>query len=112
MFDLFSKSAQVLMFSMDPENAHSLSIKALKHKLVPAPKIVRDTRLVSRLAGLTFMNPLGMAAGYDKNAEVPEQLLALGFGHVEVGTVTPHPQPGNPRPRICLLYTSPSPRDA
>src|SRR5690606_37500100 len=63
----------------------------------------RDERLRVRLCGLDFPNPLGMAAGYDKNAEVPDALLGLGFGFAEVGTVTPLAQPGNPRPRIFRL---------
>ena len=62
-----------------------------------------DARLAVRVAGLDFPNPLGMAAGYDKNAEVPDALLGLGFGFAEVGTVTPLPQPGNPKPRIFRL---------
>jgi dihydroorotate dehydrogenase len=91
------------LFLLDPETAHSLSVKALKTGLVPACKVKADPRLVTTVAGLTFQNPLGMAAGYDKNAEVPEALLALGFGFAEIGTVTPKAQPGNPKPRIFRL---------
>jgi len=92
-----------LLFALDPESAHGLSISALRCGLpvaFPAPK---DARLKLRVAGLDFPNPLGMAAGYDKNAEVPDRLLALGFGFAEVGTVTPLPQSGNPKPRIFRL---------
>ena len=91
------------LFALDPETAHRLSIAALKSGLVPHSAPAPDPRLRISAAGLDFANPLGMAAGYDKNAEVPAALLALGFGFVEVGTVTPRPQPGNPRPRIFRL---------
>ncbi len=92
-----------LLFSLDPETAHGLSIAALRCGLPVGPKSPRDERLRVRLCGLDFPNPLGMAAGYDKNAEVPDALLGLGFGFAEVGTVTPLAQPGNPRPRIFRL---------
>lgn len=92
-----------LLFCLDPETAHRLSILALKSGLVPAPPPPRDPRLAVKAAGLDFPNPLGMAAGYDKNAEVPDALLRLGFGFAEAGTVTPQPQPGNPRPRLFRL---------
>ena len=90
------------LFLLDPEQAHGLSITALKSGLVPGCS-VSDKRLAVRVAGLDFPNPLGMAAGYDKNAEVPGPLLKLGFGFAEIGTVTPKAQPGNPRPRIFRL---------
>ncbi|RLQ87188.1 quinone-dependent dihydroorotate dehydrogenase [Notoacmeibacter ruber] len=94
------------LMSIEAEKAHGLSITALKagagRMLGPgAPH--QSPRLKATVAGLTFPNPLGMAAGYDKNAEVPDPLLALGFGFVEVGTVTPRPQSGNPQPRIFRL---------
>jgi dihydroorotate dehydrogenase len=91
------------LFLFDPETAHGLSIAALKAGLVPACPARPDPRLAQTVAGLTFPNPLGMAAGYDKNAEVPEALIRLGFGFSEVGTVTPRPQQGNPKPRIFRL---------
>ncbi|MDL2404933.1 quinone-dependent dihydroorotate dehydrogenase [Rhizobium calliandrae] len=91
------------LFMFDPETAHGMSIAALKSGLVPACRINADPRLRQTVAGLEFANPLGMAAGYDKNAEVPEALLKLGFGFTEIGTVTPKPQSGNPRPRIFRL---------
>jgi dihydroorotate dehydrogenase len=88
---------------IDPETAHGLSIRALATGLVPRGPVTADRRLAVTVAGLAFPNPLGMAAGYDKNGEVPDALLSLGFGFAEVGTVTPLPQPGNPRPRIFRL---------
>jgi len=92
-----------LLFTLDPETAHGLSITALKCGLPLALGAPRDKRLNVRVAGLDFPNPLGMAAGYDKNAEVPDALLGLGFGFAEVGTVTPLAQSGNPKPRIFRL---------
>jgi dihydroorotate dehydrogenase len=94
---------QRLLFTLDPETAHGLSIKALKCGLPVAAKPPADHRLKVRICGLDFPNPLGMAAGYDKNGEVPDALLNLGFGFAEIGSVTPLPQPGNPRPRIFRL---------
>jgi dihydroorotate dehydrogenase len=87
---------------LDAENAHRLAIAALK--LPPHVKLVRDDpALAVRAFGLNFPNPVGMAAGFDKHAEVPDPLLRLGFGFVEVGTVTLVPQAGNPRPRVFRL---------
>jgi len=103
MIDSFKRIARKGLFLFDPETAHGMSIAALKSGLVPACQITPDPRLRQTVAGLTFENPLGMAAGYDKNAEVPEALLKLGFGFTEIGTVTPEPQAGNPRPRIFRL---------
>lgn len=91
------------LFCLDPETAHGLSIKALKSGVPVAVSPRYDQRLRTTVAGLTFDNPLGMAAGYDKNAEVPDALITLGFGFAEVGTVTPLPQQGNPKPRIFRL---------
>ncbi|WP_394802009.1 quinone-dependent dihydroorotate dehydrogenase [Rhizobium halophilum] len=91
------------LFLFEPETAHGMSIKALKSGLVPACALKPDPRLAQTVAGLSFANPLGMAAGYDKNAEVPDALLRLGFGFTEVGTLTPRPQVGNPKPRIFRL---------
>lgn len=85
-----------------PETAHRATIAALK--LAPtAPRRRPDPRLAVRAFGIDFPNPLGMAAGFDKDAEVPAKLLALGFGFAEVGTLTPRPQAGNPRPRLFRL---------
>lgn len=89
--------------SLDPERAHGLAIKALKLGL--APKIIAPTspRLTQTLAGLSLPNPVGLAAGFDKNAEAISPLLNSGFGFVEIGAVTPRPQPGNPKPRLFRL---------
>ncbi|AFL48761.1 dihydroorotate dehydrogenase [Sinorhizobium fredii] len=91
------------LFLLDPETAHGVSIRALKSGVVPSCAAPTDPRLEQIIAGLSFPNPLGMAAGYDKNAEVPEALLRLGFGFTEIGTVTPRPQQGNDKPRIFRL---------
>lgn len=103
MNDFLSSLGRRGLFMFDPETAHGLSIKALKSGLVPSCASSPDPRLVQTIAGITFANPLGMAAGYDKNAEVPNALLKLGFGFTEVGTLTPKPQDGNPKPRIFRL---------
>ncbi len=90
------------LFRLPAETAHSLTIAALRlggHEERGAP----EPRLCQRVAGITFPNPVGMAAGFDKNAEVPGALIGLGFGFVEVGTITPRPQSGNPRPRLFRL---------
>jgi dihydroorotate dehydrogenase len=88
---------------IDAEAAHHATIDFLKKDILPAVTPVRDPGLAIDVAGLAFDNPLGLAAGFDKNAEVPDQMLGLGFGFVEVGAVTPKPQPGNPRPRVFRL---------
>jgi dihydroorotate dehydrogenase len=93
--------ARPLLFALEPEQAHRLAIVALS--LTPTASPARDARLATAAFGIDFPNPLGMAAGFDKNAEVPNGLLSLGFGFVEVGTLTPLPQPGNPRPRLFRL---------
>ncbi len=99
LFDL----ARQGLFLFDPETAHGMSISALKSGVLPSCSIPRDGRLTQTVAGIHFPNPLGMAAGYDKNAEVPDALLRLGFGFTEIGTVTPKPQAGNDKPRIFRL---------
>jgi dihydroorotate dehydrogenase len=88
---------------LPPEKAHEATIRLLRSPLAPRPKVVSDPMLVSRLAGIELPNPLGLAAGFDKNAEVPDKLLRLGFGFVEVGAVTPKPQAGNAKPRVFRL---------
>jgi dihydroorotate dehydrogenase len=100
---VLDRIGQKLLFSFDPETAHGMSIAALRCGLPVGARPVRDDRLKVSLCGLAFPNPLGMAAGYDKNAEVPDALLGLGFGFAEAGTVTPLPQAGNPKPRIFRL---------
>lgn len=91
-----------LLFALEPETAHRLTVSALK-LLPPLPRIKTDPALSVRLAGLVFPSPAGLAAGFDKDAEVAHPLLTLGFGFVEVGTLTPRPQAGNPRPRLFRL---------
>ncbi len=91
-----------LIFALEPETAHKLTIAALK--AAPLPRAAADPGvLATSVAGIVFPNPIGMAAGFDKNAEVPDALARLGFGFVEVGTITPRPQEGNPRPRMFRL---------
>ena len=102
MIDLY-KLARPFIFALDPEQAHRASIKAFAAGVVPACRVRPDPRLAVEAFGLRFANPLGLGAGYDKNGEVVDPLFGLGFGHVEVGTVTPRPQPGNPRPRLFRL---------
>ena len=99
--DLFSFSLPLLRW-LDTEDAHRLAAHGLK-LLPPLRPRTDDPKLAVRAFGLNFPNPVGMAAGFDKNAEVPDPLLRLGFGFVEVGTVTPKPQAGNPRPRLFRL---------
>src|SRR2546421_2335855 len=102
MIGLFDMLARPLLGLIDAESAHALAIKALQFAPRPPPA-ADDARLAVRAFGLNFPNPVGMAAGFDKHAEVPDALLKLGFGFVEVGTVTPLPQSGNPRPRVFRL---------
>ncbi len=88
------------IFQMPPETAHKVTIKALKANVVPMCKNIQDKRLETEICGMKFPNPVGLAAGFDKNAEAISGILGMGFGFVEVGTVTPKPQGGNPTPRI------------
>ena len=104
MISLFERLLRPLLHALDPEDAHGLTIQMLK-LAPPLPRAHDDKRLAMRVFGLNFPNPVGMAAGFDKNAEVPDALLRAGFGFVEVGTITPLPQPGNPRPRLFRLDT-------
>jgi dihydroorotate dehydrogenase len=90
-----------LLFKLDPERAHRLTIAALR--LLPGGTPRFDGRLASTVAGLVFPTPVGLAAGFDKDAEVPDAMLRLGFGSVEIGTLTPEPQVGNPKPRLFRL---------
>src|SRR5271157_3523166 len=94
--------AEPLVKLLPPESAHRLAVNGMKIA-PPAPAKPRDPRLVVAALGLKFPSPLGLAAGFDKNAEVPGAMLRLGFGFVEVGTLTPRPQAGNARPRIFRL---------
>jgi dihydroorotate dehydrogenase len=99
---------RALLFRLDPETAHQFTLQLLRVGGVePIHSILSNIYSVPskpvQAFGLTFKNPLGLAAGYDKNANAIRGLSALGFGHIEVGTVTPKPQPGNPRPRVFRL---------
>ena len=91
---------QSLLLALPPERAHDLAVKSLELGVYPRADAPDDQRLAQRLFGLDFPNPLGMAAGFDKNARVPRELLAMGFGFVEVGTLTPRAQGGNTQPRM------------
>jgi dihydroorotate dehydrogenase len=92
-----------VLFALEPERVHRLTLRALKTGLAGGPGEITSPRLKQNLFGLDFPNPLGLAAGFDKNADAPDGELKLGFGFVECGTVTPRPQDGNPKPRIFRL---------
>jgi len=100
---LIERATQKGLQLLDAEIAHRVTVLGLKAGLVPPRKVPADPRLAVRLWDLDFPNPLGMAAGFDKNGEVPDALLKLGFGYAEAGSVTPRPQPGNPKPRVFRL---------
>ena len=108
----FYKKIRNIAFLIEPEKAHKLAISALKTG-IHIPSNNNSELLKQEVFGLTFNNPIGLAAGFDKNAEVPNEVILSGFGFTEVGTVTPLEQAGNEPPRVfrCLLYTSPRPRD-
>ncbi|MGQ0456098.1 MAG: quinone-dependent dihydroorotate dehydrogenase [Hyphomicrobium sp.] len=91
------------LFALDPEDAHEATLRALEAGLYPRPFGSDDQRLASRVMGLDFPNPVGIAAGYDKDGRVPDAVLGLGCGFAEIGTVTPKPQTGNPKPRVFRL---------
>ena len=99
MFNFF----RPFIFKFSPEIAHSLAIKALKLNNFPINKIVKSEILQTNFCGKKLSTPVGVAAGFDKNAEVYNPLFNLGFGFVEVGTITPKPQYGNPKPRVFRL---------
>lgn len=103
MMRLLDLAARPLLFSLDAERAHALSLAALKSGALSCGPVPTSERLAVKLSGLDFPNPLGVAAGYDKSAEVPDALLKLGFGFCECGTVTPKPQAGNAKPRVFRL---------
>jgi dihydroorotate dehydrogenase len=99
---LIDRLSRPFLRALDPEDAHALTLKALR--VMPLGKAAADPpELAVRAFGLNFPNPVGIAPGFDKNALAPDALLRLGFGFVEVGTVTPRPQAGNPRPRVFRL---------
>ncbi len=100
---LAERAALALLHRTDPERAHGLSILALRAGLAPTPGPVTSPRLALALAGMALPNPVGLAAGYDKNAVALAPLMRAGFGFLEVGAATPLPQEGNPRPRLFRL---------
>ncbi|MGB8740941.1 MAG: quinone-dependent dihydroorotate dehydrogenase [Xanthobacteraceae bacterium] len=102
MIGFFDRLARPFLQALEPEDAHRLAVTMLK--FAPLPQAPHDDpRLAMRVFGFNFPNPVGVAPGFDKNGEVPDALLRLGFGFVEIGTITPRPQPGNPRPRLFRL---------
>lgn len=100
---LTERAGLALLHRIDPERAHGLSLLALKAGLVSLPGPVTSARLATTLAGMALLNPVGLAAGFDKNAVAVGALSRAGFGFLEVGAATPLPQPGNPRPRLFRL---------
>lgn len=100
---ILSSLARPLLNRLDPESAHTLTIQALGALRYLSLPTKDDPRLEIRTLGMKFPNPVGLAAGFDKNAAVIQQMLGFGFGFVEAGTVTPRPQSGNPKPRIFRL---------
>jgi len=102
LISLFDRLSRRFFWALEPEDAHALAIKALRY--MPVAKSPPDSaELGVQAFGLNFPNPVGLAAGFDKNAQVADALLRLGFGFVEVGTVTPRAQAGNPKPRLFRL---------
>lgn len=100
---LYQNLARPALFTLAPEDAHELTIKALEAGLYPRASSAANAALAQRVFGLDFPNPIGIAAGYDKDARVPDAVLAMGCGFAEIGTVTPKPQSGNPKPRVFRL---------
>lgn len=98
-----ARLAQPFLHAIDPERAHDLSIEALRMGMHPRQRERDDPRLAMEVMGIRVPNPLGMAAGFDKNGVVPDALLSMGLGFTEAGTVTPRAQGGNPRPRVFRL---------
>ena len=99
---MFNKLRSII-FKFDPELAHNLAIKALKYNYIPNYKIPENNLIETEIFGKKISNPIGLAAGFDKDAEVYSSLFKLGFGFVEVGTITPLKQYGNPKPRVFRL---------
>ena len=105
MPDKLYSLSRPLLFVIPPEEAHELTLKSLESGLFIRCKAALDPKLAVQLAGLSFPNPVGIAAGYDKNARVPDAVLALGCGFAEIGSVTPLAQSGNPKPRVFRLVS-------
>ena len=97
------KSGTALLRLLPPNLAHKIAVKALKYGLVPKPSGTDDSVLAIKVWDIEFLNPLGMSAGLDKNAEGVDGIIDLGFGFAEAGTVTPLPQLGNPKPNLFRL---------
>jgi dihydroorotate dehydrogenase len=103
MLSALSTLARPFLFTLEPETAHEATLRALEAGLYPRAGAKDDVRLGQTLMGLHFPNPIGIAAGFDKDARVPDAVLGMGCGFAEIGTVTPKPQEGNPRPRVFRL---------
>ena len=100
---LIERAGMALMHRMDPEAAHGLALKALNAGLASLPGVITSPRLATTLAGMALPNPVGLAAGFDKDAVAMAALSRAGFGFLELGAATPRPQPGNPKPRLFRL---------
>ena len=100
---MIERLALAALNRLDPETAHGLALKGLHTPFAPQPGPVRSPRLETTIAGIAMPNPVGLAAGFDKNATALAPLMQAGFGFLEVGAATPLPQPGNPRPRLFRL---------
>ena len=103
MLKNFYRLARPALFALSPEEAHEASLKALECGIYPRELTTDDRILSQSVFGLEFKNPLGIAAGYDKDARVPDAILGMGCGFAEIGTITPKPQSGNPKPRVFRL---------
>jgi dihydroorotate dehydrogenase len=101
--NLIERVGLAALLRLDPEFSHGLSIRALAAGMVPLPGVVTSPRLQTRVAGMALPNPVGLAAGFDKNATVVAPLMRAGFGFLELGAATPRAQPGNPKPRLFRL---------
>ncbi len=103
MFNALMQLARPALLALDPETAHETTLRALERGLYPADRGTDPATLACRLGDLALTNPVSIAAGFDKDARVPDAVLGLGCGFAEIGTVTPLPQSGNPRPRVFRL---------
>jgi dihydroorotate dehydrogenase len=103
MIDRLFALSRPLLFAVPPEEAHELTLKSLENGVYPRDTAPNDPQCAVTVAGLTFPNPVGIAAGFDKDARVPDAVLGLGCGFAEIGTVTPLAQSGNPKPRVFRL---------
>ena len=105
MLSALAGLARPMLFALEPEAAHEVTLRALERGIYPRASSAQHPVLNVPLWGLTFPNPLGVAAGFDKDARVPDAVLGLGCGYAEIGTTTPKPQPGNPSPRVFRLIS-------